>query len=92
MINQDLIDRTMVGKVVKRFDFKFNTYYMFLTLLNLAALALAIYDAKGLLILLITIGFSLNMRLKLTTREEQRITNELLEEILENSVPLRPVK
>ena len=65
---------------------------IFLTLLNLAALALAIYDAKGLLILLITIGFSLNMRLKLTQREEQRITNELLEEILENSVPLRPVK
>ncbi|OLV17158.1 hypothetical protein BOO71_0009775 [Deinococcus marmoris] len=41
---------------------------------------------------LIRYGFSLNMRLKLTTREEQRITNELLEEILENSVPLRPVK
>ncbi len=92
MINQDLIDRTMVGKVARRFDFKFNAYYIFLTLLNLAALALAIYDAKGLLILLITVGFSLNMRLKLTTREEQRITNELLEEILENSVPLRPVK
>ncbi|GGO33500.1 hypothetical protein [Deinococcus humi] len=92
MTNQDLMDRTMVGKVARRFDFKFNAYYTFLTLLNLAALALAIYDAKGLLILLITIGFSLNMRLKLTQREEQRITNELLEEILENSVPLRPVK
>ncbi|WP_175607527.1 hypothetical protein [Deinococcus marmoris] len=58
MINQDLIDRTMVGKVARRFDFKFSAYYIFLTLLNLAALALAIYDAKGLLILLITIGFS----------------------------------
>lgn len=92
MMNQNLIDRTMAGKVAKRFDFKFNAYYIFLTLLNLAALALAVYDAKGLLILFVTIGFSLNMRLKLAIREEQRITNELLEEILENSVPLRPVK
>ncbi|WP_415814184.1 hypothetical protein [Deinococcus marmoris] len=91
-MNQDLIDRTMVGKVAKRFDFKFNAYYIFLTLLNLAVVALAFYDAKGLVILFITIGFSLNMRLKLTQREEQRITNELLEEILENSVPLGRAK
>lgn len=82
----------MIGKVAKRLNFKFNAYYVFLIVLNLAAFALAIYDVKGLLILFITIGFSLDIRLKLTQREEQRLTNELLEEILENSVTLRPVK
>ena len=92
MIDQDLIGRTVVVKTAKKLNIKFNAYYAFLALSNMAALFLVMYDAKGLAILFFTLGFSLIVRLLLTQREEQRITNELLEEILENNAPLRPIK
>ena len=92
MINQELIDRTVIGKTAKKFSVKFNFYYAFLVLLNLAGFFLTMYDAKGLVILFFTIGFSMVIRLMLTQREEQRLTNELLEEMVEQNVPLRPTK
>lgn len=89
MINQDLIERTAVGKVAKRFNIKFNWYYTFAILINLFAFFLCLWDVKGIAILLFTLGFTLVLRLLLTTREEQRITNELLEEILSSKSPIR---
>ncbi|RJF74590.1 hypothetical protein D3875_03350 [Deinococcus cavernae] len=92
MIHQELIGRTVIGKTARRFNVKFNVYYAFLVLLNFAGFFLAMYDAKGLVILFFTIGFSMVIRLMLTQREEQRLTNELLEELVEQNVPLRPAK
>lgn len=92
MINQDLIGQTIIGKTAKRFNVKLNTYYAFLILLNVLALFTVMWDAKGLVILFFTLGFSMHIRLMLTQREEQRLTNDLLEEILDQNASMRPVK
>lgn len=92
MMNQDLLGQTIVGKTAKRFNIKLNAYYIYLILLNVLAFFTVMWDAKGLVILFFTLGFSMHIRLMLTQREEQRLTNELLEELLEQNAPLRPVK
>lgn len=65
---------------------------VFLLLLNLAALSLAFNDAKGIVILVLSLMFTAHMRLLLTTRAEQRRTNELLEELIDTQSPLPVVR
>lgn len=61
---------------------------VFLLLLNLAALSLAFFDAKGIVILVLSLMFTSLMRVLLTNRAEQRRTNELLEELIDTQSPM----
>ena len=65
-----------------------NLYTVFVLLLNLAALSLVFWDAKGVVVLMLTLMYTAHLRLLLTQRSEQRRTNELLEELLESQSPL----
>lgn len=65
-----------------------NAYTVGLLLLNLAALSLAFFDAKGLVVLVLTLMYTAHLRLLLTSRAEQRRTNELLEEWLDTGPAL----
>lgn len=77
------VEKTVIGRLAGRVGIKFNFYYFFLLVLNLFTLLLALWDVKGLVLLAFTIGYSIHVRLMLTQRDEQRLTNELLEELLE---------
>ncbi|GGO37156.1 hypothetical protein [Deinococcus humi] len=66
-----------------------SAYTVGLLLLNLAALSLAFFDAKGLVVLILSLMYTAHLRLLLTSRAEQRRTNELLEEWLD-PVPALP--
>ncbi|SMB77934.1 hypothetical protein [Deinococcus hopiensis] len=83
------LENTMFGKIAKRSGLKLNVYHIFLAILNFAALALAFWDAKGIAVLFVTVAYSLSLHLKYSQREEQRLTNELLEDILNKDTPLR---
>lgn len=63
-------------------------YTAFLILLNLAALSVAVYDAKGVVLVFVSLAYTVVIRLMLTQREAQRRTNELLEELLDAPSPL----
>ena len=56
---------------------------VFITLLILIALSLCFIDAKGIPILLLVLMYAGRMRVALTHRAEQRRTNELLTELLD---------
>lgn len=60
-----------------------SAYTVGLLLLNLAALSLAFFDAKGLVVLILSLMYTAHLRLLLTSRAEQRRTNALLEEWLD---------
>lgn len=81
----DNVQKLAIHKIIS----KFNAYYLYMVLINLLAIGLAFLDPKGIFLLIITIGVSLNMHLSYSKREEQRLTNDLLEEILYNKGPLR---
>lgn len=83
------LENTMFGKIAKRAGLKMNAYHIFMVILNFAALMLAFWDAKGIAILFITVAYSMNLHLKYSQREEQRLTNEMLEDILNKDTPLR---
>ncbi len=65
-----------------------NAYTVGLLLVNLAALSLAFFDAKGTVLFVLSLMYTAHLRLLLTGRAEQRRTNELLEELLEIQSPL----
>ncbi|WP_135230570.1 hypothetical protein [Deinococcus fonticola] len=75
------IENTAIGKIAGRMGLKFNLYYAFLILLNAFVLMLCFWDVKGVVLLILSLGFTMHVRLLLTQREEQRLTNELLEEL-----------
>ncbi|WP_386846584.1 hypothetical protein [Deinococcus taklimakanensis] len=56
---------------------------VFITLLILLTLSLCVIDAKGVPLLLIVLMYAGRMRVALTHRAEQRRTNELLNELLD---------
>lgn len=60
-----------------------SVYTVGLLLLNLAALSVAFFDAKGLVVLILSLMYTAHLRLLLTSRADQRRTNELLEEWLD---------
>ncbi|GMA17216.1 MULTISPECIES: hypothetical protein [Deinococcus] len=72
----------------RRSFFPSSIYTVFLILLNLAAFSVAVVDAKGLVLVVLSLMYTVHMRVQLTQREEQRRTNELLEELLDGSGPL----
>jgi len=65
-----------------------NLYTIFLLLLNLLALSVAVVDAKGIALFILTLMYTAHMRVQLTRREEQRRTNELLEDLVDGQSPL----
>lgn len=65
-----------------------NLYTVFLILLNLATLSVAMYDVRGIALVFLSMAYTVHVRLLLTQREEQRRTNELLEEMLDAPSPL----
>ena len=80
---------TLIGRAARKLGVRLNIYILYLLLLNAGALFLAVSDAKGLVVLVLTLGASLALHLQHSLREEQRLTNELLEELLERAGPLR---
>lgn len=65
-----------------------SVYTVGLLLLNLAALSVAFFDAKGLVVLVLSLMYTAHLRLLLTSRADQRRTNELLEEWLDTASAL----
>lgn len=61
-----------------------NGYTVFLLLLILVALSVAFFDPKGIVLLVVVLAYAAHIRLQLTQRAEQRRTNELLEELLDD--------
>ncbi len=75
----------MVARMAGKIGIKFNIYYAFLFVINLFTLLLCFWDVKGIVLFAFTLGFSMYIRILLTQREEQRLTNELLEELIERT-------
>jgi hypothetical protein len=77
-----------VPRTARKLPLPKSLYTVFLLLLNLAALSVAVVDAKGIAVFVLTLMYSVHLRVQLTQREEQRRTNELLEELLDGQGPL----
>jgi hypothetical protein len=84
-------ERTLIGKALGRVGLKLSGYHLFMGVINLLALGLSAWDAKGLVLLVFTLGYSLNLHLRYQLLQQTRLTNELLEELLEQGGPLRPL-
>lgn len=67
-----------------------NAYTAFLLLLILVALSVAFFDPKGLVLLVVVLAYGVHVRLMLTQRAEQRRTNELLEELIDDRISPLP--
>lgn len=61
-----------------------SAYTVFLLVLILVALSVAFFDPKGIVLLVVVLAYAAHIRLLLTQRAEQRRTNELLEELIDN--------
>ena len=61
-----------------------NAYTAFLLLLILVALSVVFFDPKGMVLLVVVLAYAVHVRLLLTQRAQQRRTNELLEELLDD--------
>ena len=61
-----------------------NAYTAFLLLLVLVALSVVFFDPKGMALLVVVLAYAVHVRLLLTQRAQQRRTNELLEELLDD--------
>ena len=61
-----------------------NAYTAFLLLLILVALSVVFFDPKGVVLLVVVLAYAVHVRLLLTQRAQQRRTNELLEELLDD--------
>lgn len=87
-----LTEHTLIGRVTRKFRVPLTIYSLYLALINILALGLAAWDPKGLVVVVVTLGFSLQLHLSHSRRQEQRLTNELLEELLERRSPLSRVE
>ena len=87
----DAAEQTLIGKALGRVGLKLSGYHLFMVVINLLALGLSVWDAKGLVLLILTLGYSLNLHLRVQQLQQARLTNELLEELLEQGGPLRPL-
>lgn len=79
----DAAQNTTLGKAVNQLRFRISMYHLYMVVLNILALMLAVWDPRGILLLVVSIGYSLHLHLGYKRLQEQRYTNELLSELME---------